>query len=134
MALTNKKDNLFYHQLGKLFYAVAAADNVVKDEEFSRLKSCIHDYWLDLDDLEDAFGSDAAYLIEIVFEGVEAFNEDPQDMYDAFITYRNKQPQFFTLEVKNIILQTAWTIARAFSGVNKSELVMLGKLEMALSH
>ena len=134
MTTTNKKDILFYQQLGKLFYAIAAADKVVREEEFARLQSCVHDYWLEVDDLEDSLGSDAAHLITIVFEGVEAFNEDPQDMYDAFITYRNEESQLFTLKVKNIIIQTAWAVARSFSGINKAELVMLGKLEIALSH
>lgn len=134
MTNTNKKNTLFYVQLGKLFYAIAASDKVVRDEEFSKLKKCILDYWLEVDNLKDSLGHDAAHLISIVFEGVEAFNEDPQDMYDAFINYKNEHPHFYTLEVKNIIIQTAWSVARSFSGVNKAELVMLGKLEIALSH
>ena len=129
-----KRSLTFYHSLGKLFYAIAATDKVVRSEEFEKLQLCVLNYWLDLDDLEDAFGSDAAYLIEIVFEGLEAFGEDPQEMFEAFVTYLEEQPQFFTIEVKNIILQTAWEIARSFSGVNKSELILLGKLEIALSH
>lgn len=131
---TKQKRNLaFYHSLGKLFYAIAAADKVVRDEEFSRLQLCVREYWLNLNNLEDVFGSDAAYLIEIVFEGVEALDEDAQDMFDAFIVYREEQSHFFTLEVKNIIIQTAWEVAHSFASVNKSELIMLGKLELALS-
>ncbi len=133
MEITNNKDVTFYHNLGKLFYAIAAADKVVRDEEFSRLQYCVLNYWLEIDDLQDAFGADAAYLIEIVFEGVEAFNEDPQKMFSDFLDYKNEHPHFFTIEIKNIILQTAWTIGRAFSGLNKSELIMLGKLELVLS-
>ncbi len=129
-----KRSLTFYHSLGKLFYAIAATDKVIRSEEFEKLQLCVLNYWLDLDDLEDAFGSDAAYLIEVVFEGLEAFGEDPQEMFEAFVTYLEEQPQFFTIEVKNIILQTAWEIARSFSGVNKSELILLGKLEIALSH
>ena len=127
METTNNKDVTFYHNLGKLFYAIAAADKVVRDEEFSRLQYCVLNY------LQDAFGTDAAYLIEIVFEGVEAFNEDPQKMFSDFLDYKNEHPHFFTIEIKNIILQTGWELARSFSGVNKSELIMLGKLELALS-
>ena len=133
MKTIQNKNVSFYHQLGKLFYAIAAADKVVRDEEYSRLQYCVLNYWLDLDDLQDTFGSDAAYLIEIVFEGLEAFNEDPQEMFKAFIAYKNEQSHLFTIAMNNIILQTAWEVARSFSGVNKSELVMLGKLELALS-
>lgn len=122
----------FYQNLGKLFYAVAFADKRVRDEEFSRLQLCVLELWKDYDDLLDVFGSDAAYLIEIVFEGVEAFEETAEDMYDAFVTYRREQPHLFTKKTNTLILETATSIARSFSGLNKSELVILGKLKLEL--
>lgn len=120
----------FYQNLGKLFYAIAFSDRKVRDEEFSKLQLCVLEYWLEYDDLLDTFGSDASYLIETVFEGVEAFEESAQDMYDAFVNYKREQPQFFTENSKTLILETAQSVARAFCGLNKSELVMLGKLEL----
>lgn len=122
----------FYQNLGKLFYAVAFADKRVRDEEFSRLQLCVLDYWLDYDDLLDVFGSDAAYLIEIVFEGAEAFEEPAATMFDAFITYKREHPKLFTEKAKAFIMETAKAIAQSFSGMNKSELVMLGTLELEL--
>lgn len=133
METTQQRNVHFYYSLGKLFYAIAFVDKQVRDEEFSKLQLCILDYWLDLDDLEDTFGSDAAYLIEIVFEGVEAFEEDAQDMYEEFVSYYRELRHFFTPEVKSIILKTGLAIAHSFAGINKSELVMLGNLELELS-
>lgn len=123
---------VFYQNLGKLFYAIAFADKRVRDEEFSRLQLCVLEFWLDYDDLLDVFGSDASYLIEIVFEGVEAFEESAEDMYDAFVSYKREQPHLFTEKANTLILETATAIARSFSGLNKSELVMLGKLKLEL--
>tara|TARA_R110001632_G_scaffold78767_4_gene176514 strand:+ start:390 stop:797 length:408 start_codon:yes stop_codon:yes gene_type:complete len=120
----------FYQNLGKLFYAVAFSDKRVRPEEFSKLQVCVLEYWLDYDDLKDVFGSDASYLIEMVFEGVEAFEEPADEMYDAFVTYKREQPHLFTEKAKTLILETATSIARSFSGLNKSELVMLGKLKL----
>lgn len=122
----------FYQNLGKLFYAVAFADKQVRDEEFSRLQVCVLDYWLDYDDLLDVFGSDAAYIIEAVFEGVEAFEEPAAAMFDAFVSYKREHPQLFTERAKVLILETARAIANSFSGMNKSELVMLGTLKLEL--
>ena len=122
----------FYQNMGKLFYAVAFADKRVRDEEFSKLQVCVLEYWLDYDDLLDVFGSDASYIIEAVFEGVEAFEEPAEDMFDAFVSYKREHPQLFTEKAKILITETASAIARSFSGMNKSELVMLGRLELEL--
>lgn len=121
---------VFYQNLGKLFYAIAFADNRVHDEEYSRLQLCVLDLWLDYDDLFDVFGSDASYIIEMVFEGVEALEEPAEEMYKAFIDYKKTHPKLFTEKAKALILETATAIAHAFSGINKSELVMLCKLRL----
>jgi len=129
----NKGRNVyFYHSLGKLFYAVAAADKVVRDQEFEQLKSCVVKYWLDLDDVEDVFNSDAAYLIEIVFDGILAFDLDSEEMYQAFLDFYREQNHFFTPDVKSLILKTAREIASSFAGVNKSELMLIARLQIEL--
>lgn len=127
-----KTTETFYQNLGKLFYAVAFADKHVREEEFSKLQLWVRTYWLDYDALEDVFGEDAAYLIEIVFEGAEAFKEPAERMYNDFVSYKRDQPQLFTKEAKALILDTAKAIAKSFSGLNKSELIILGKLELEL--
>lgn len=130
----NKVRNLiFYYSLGKLFYAIAAADKVVRDQEFEQLKSCVEKYWLDLDDVEDAFGSDSAYLMEIVFDGTVALDLKSEEMYDAFVDFYREQKHLFTPDVKSIILKTAREIAGSFAGVNKSELMLLARLELELN-
>ncbi len=58
----------FYQKLGKLFYAIAASDQVVRKVEHDKLKEIIKTEWLSVDDYEDDFHTDAAYQIEIVFD------------------------------------------------------------------
>lgn len=128
-----KTTETFYHNLGKLFYAIAFADKHVHEDETAILQQYVHDYWLGYDDLNDLFNSDAAHLIEIVFDVLQEFNEPSETMYEAFITYKNEQPQFFTDEVNQLILATARAIAQSYAGVNKSELVLLTKLEIELN-
>ena len=131
---TKKKMTLkFYQNLGKLFYAIAAADKHVRDVEFDKLKELVKTYWLEVDVIEDTFNTDAAYQIEIIFDWLnEEENLDPKACYSAFINYKNEQPHLFTANIKKLILKTGHAIAASFSGLNKSELIMLAKLELEL--
>ena len=131
---TQKKMTLkFYQNLGKLFYAVALSDKVVKRVEFDKLKEFVKNQWLQVDTITDTFGTDAAYQIEIVFDWLsreEMLNAET--CYNDFINYKNEQAHLFTNSVKRLILKTAGAIAASFSGLNKSELIMLVKLDMEL--
>lgn len=131
---TKKKMTLkFYQNLGKLFYAIAAADKEVRDEEFDKLKAVVKKQWLDVDELEDDYHTDAAYQIEIIFDWLnEEENLDAKACYNTFINYKNEQPHLFTANIKKLILKTAHAIAASFSGLNKSELIMLAKLDLEL--
>ncbi|MGB5419948.1 hypothetical protein [Algibacter sp.] len=123
----------FYQNLGKLFYAIAAADKDVRDIEFDKLKVLVKKQWLSVDPIEDAYHTDAAYQIEFVFDWLnKEENLNPKACYDAFIGYKNEQPHLFTEPIKKLIMKTAGAIAASFSGVNKSELIMLAQLDMDL--
>ncbi|WP_415862622.1 DUF302 domain-containing protein [Thalassobellus suaedae] len=131
---TKKKLTLkFYQNLGKLFYAIAAADRDVRAVEFNKLKELVKKHWLDVDIIEDDFKTDAAYQIEIVFNWLdEEEHLDAKGCYNTFVNYKNEQPHLFTEDIKKLILKTAYDIAASFSGLNKSELIMLAKLDLEL--
>lgn len=133
METQKKLTHKFYQNLGKLFYAVAAADKQVRDVEFDRLKTIVKNQWLDVDPITDEFDTDAAYEIEIVFDFLK--NEERMNIYSYykdFVDYKKEQPHLFTPEIKKLILKTANAIAASFSGINKSELILLAKLDMEL--
>ena len=131
---TRKKLTLkFYENLGKLFYAIAAADHEVRNAEFEKLKELIKSHWLELDPIEDIFNTDAAYQIEIVFDWLNNQKVlDAKKCFNDFIDYKDKQRHLFTNNVKQLILKTGSAIAASFSGMNKSELIILAKLDMEL--
>ena len=123
----------FYQNLGKLFYAIAAIDNTIHNAEIQKLKELVKKVWLHVDDLEDDFGTDAAYQIDIVFDWL--LNEvtlDVQACYDDFVSYKKDQNHLFTNTINRLILKTADAIAESFSGKNKSELMLLAKLTIEL--
>jgi len=122
----------FYQKLGELFYAIAAADMVVKKAEYEALRQMVAAYWKSLDDFEDEFQVDAAYQIEIVFDWLDFENREASVSFNGFQEYYVNNKSLFTVARKKLIWQTADAIASAFSGKNKSELIMLAKLKMLL--
>lgn len=135
MTIQKKLTLEFYQNLGKLFYAIAASDGVVRDLEFAKLKALVKQQWLEVDDVLDAFGADAAYQIEIVFDWLNEEDLTSAEIcFNDFVNYKKEQAHLFTDKVKSLILKTASAVAYAFSGINKAELIMLAKLEMVLKY
>ncbi|MBK5214336.1 MAG: hypothetical protein JJE55_11825 [Flavobacteriaceae bacterium] len=132
MGIVDKPQLLFYQKMGELFYAIAAADKVVRKEEYNALKNMVLAEWKNLDNYEDPFHTDAAYQIEVVFDWFDYEQLDANDCFDSFADYKNEHPKLFTKERKDLIWRTANTIASSFAGKNKSEVIMLAKLKMLL--
>lgn len=124
--------NHLYQNLGKLFYAVAASDKVVRDEEFNVLIDLVATHWKDLDDVEDDFGTDAAFQIEIVFEWLKEQELDAASCFQQFKDFKAEHSSLFTAKVNRIIWRTVLTIADAFYGTNKDEQAMLDKIKELL--
>lgn len=121
--------SVFFKNVGSLFYAIAAADKKVESNEILVLKNSITTQWLSV----SLFDTDALQEITNTFNRLHKENkQDPEVLYQDFIRYKNKKKHLFTSTVTNLILQTANAIASSFSGRNKSELIMLAKLEIEL--
>ncbi|GBF20224.1 MULTISPECIES: hypothetical protein [Arenibacter] len=132
MENTKKIGKELYENLGKLFYAIAMADSRVHAKEVSKLRSFIRKYWLEVDKLEDEFGTDAAFQIESVFDWAMDKEKDSEVCFDEFKEFYKDNSNMFSKFIKVLILDTANAISNSFSGKNKAELVMLGKLELLL--
>lgn len=122
----------FYESLAKLFYAVAAADKKIRQEETEALKRIVQEEWLKLEESTDEFGADAAYQIEIIFDWLEENRPDPEEAWQEFREYRESHSKLFTKRVKDLTWKTAEAIAGAFRGKNKSELIALYDLKSIL--
>lgn len=129
----NKIGQEFYQNLGKLFYAVAIADRKVHPKEIKKLKEAVRQHWLQLDDIVDEFGTDAAYQIETVFDWLLEHDKDGREYYKEFKTFYTDHKNLFNIEIKNLTVSTARAIALAFAGSNKAELIVLGRLQLLFS-
>ncbi len=132
MGNLDKPQLLFYQKMGELFYSIAAADKMVREEEYDTLKQIVSKQWENLDDYEDPFHTDAAYQIEVVFDWFDYEQLDAQDCFESFADYKTENPSLFTKDRKQLIWKTANAIANSFSGKNKSEVIMLTKLKQLL--
>ena len=123
----------FYQNLGKLFYAIAAADNHVDEAEFNALKETVKNKWTKVDPVDDDFHTDAAYQIETVFDWLnnEGFS-DSKTCYTEFLDFKKEHPSLFTGAINSLILKTASRKASSVSGLNKSELMLVAKLSLEL--
>lgn len=134
MLNSEKIGNEFYQNLGKLFYAVAMADNSVRPKEVERLREFVRQFWLDVDDFEDEFHTDSAYQIEIVFDWLESEEKDGDDYFKEFEEFYNEHPGKFSDKLKKLIVETAESIASSFAGKNKSEMLIIFKLKTLFNH
>ncbi|WP_245962955.1 hypothetical protein [Ulvibacter antarcticus] len=124
---------LFYQKLGELFYAIAASDKIVRKAEYKALQQMVLLEWKNMDDYKDSFQEDAAYQIEIVFDWFEYDNLDANECFKSFTEFYKQNTSLFSKERKKLIWKTANVIANSFSGMNKSELIMLGRLKLLFS-
>lgn len=131
----DKTNNIkFYQNLGKLFYAIAASDKVVREEELNKLKETVKKVWLTSNLVQDDVKAEAEHSIINTFKWLNRDNEyDAETCFNSFISYKKDHEQLFTKELNALILKTANGIASSFSGKNKSELIMLAKLNLELN-
>lgn len=125
-----KLGNELYQSLGKLFYSVAKADHSVHMKEMEKLREAVKDHWLDVDDIEDEYGTDAAFQIISVFDWLLEYAKESDEIYEEFEAFYMEHKILFTPEIQNLAMSTARAIAAAFHGSNKSELVLLGRLKL----
>jgi len=133
MNVTVSLEIKFYQSLGKLFYAVAASDRIVREAEVETLIQLVKSKWVPLDDFEDEYHVDTAYQIETVFDWLDCEGGLKADIcFDEFKTFKNEHESLFTNKRKQLIWRTSNYIANSFSGKNKSEIIMLARLKLLL--
>jgi len=133
MKNTARTMNGLYESLGKLFYAVAISDGNVHNKEWEKVKEYVKDDWLYIDDFTDRYGTDAANQIEIVFDVLMESSKGSKECFEEFTNFYKEHSHAFSDEIKTLTKKTANAIANSFSGSNKSELILLAKINLLLN-
>jgi len=131
---SEKKLILKFHQnLGKLFFAIAAVDGNVRSEELDKLKEIVKNEWLSVHFVGNDLKLEAEQAIVNTFRWLHDDNEyNAEECYNSFLVFKNEHKALFTNEINKLIIKTARAIAFSFSKVNKSELMLLAKLDIEL--
>jgi len=122
----------FYQRLGYLFYSVAAADRQVRREEIDMLHRMVLEDWLDLEGSKDAYGTDAAYQIEITFDLIQDREISADKAFRVFEEWYHEHAELFDSDVIHRINHTAARIAASFHGTGKVELAMIYRIKALL--
>ena len=133
MVIATSLEIQFYQSLGKLFYAIAASDKIVREAEVETLIELVKSEWVPMDDFEDEYQVDAAYQIETVFDWLDCEGGLSVDScFDEFKLFKKENESLFIEKRKQLIWKTCNAIANSFSGKNKSEIIILARLKMIL--
>ncbi|MFN3875222.1 MAG: hypothetical protein ACK4L7_04840 [Flavobacteriales bacterium] len=123
---------LFYKELGRLLYAIAAADGKVSDKEVRALKRIVSEQLVPREVTTDHFGSDQAFVTEFEFEVLADRGASAEGAFDSFIAYMARHKDDLSPERKRLIYRCADAVASAFHGVGKAELPLLIELHKHL--
>gem|GEM_PF-6972794 len=111
----------FHQLLGKVFYAAAMADGVIKEEEVSRMNDLIVAQW----------EQDAQVIVDSFYLCVN-LGYDKRQILSEIDAKKRVDPELFSKQTIERIVKTAYDIANATSGTNKSEIVYISQLRNAL--
>lgn len=121
MKHTHQINNAFYQALGCLFYAIAAADKNVRDEEEDKLSETLALKWY------TSYGKEAGQ-IKNVFDRLNKSRVTSAESMNFFEHYFSEHKDKFSNEIKTLIWSTVLAIASSHAQKNKSELLLLNKL------
>lgn len=130
MKISKEIEVRFYQNLGRLLFAVAASDKRVHEREYEVFKKVLKKELQKLLVVDNA--AFALNQAKVSFDYYNSINADADESFNAFINFKRANEELFTKEVKKLVKGVATKIAAAFSSKNKSELIMLAKLELEL--
>lgn len=118
--------------IGYIVYAVASADKHVAEEEKKIAHDLINEHWTLLADNEDPFGVRALDFVDKIIVSFDEDHLDSEKAFEQFQAIYMERNQDFTKEIKQFILDLCIKVGSAFNQMNKSELVLLSRIEILL--
>jgi uncharacterized tellurite resistance protein B-like protein len=117
------------HALSYLFYAVAHSDRHVDTSERLKIHQVVNENWQLLAVKGDPFGIKAMEMIDRMVTELTEDDYDTEKAYEQFKKVFEEHPEFFTPEMKEFVLEVCIRTANTFNQMNKSELVILSRIE-----
>jgi hypothetical protein len=113
-------------------YAVASADHHVDEVERKAIHSFIDEHWQLLADEEDPFAAQTLDFVDKMIPALEANQMSSEEAFNHFKEMFEAKNELFSAELKTFIIQLCIRTGAAFNQMNKSELVLISRLELLL--
>lgn len=115
-----------------LAYAVASADHHVDDVERKAIHIFIDEHWQILADEDDPFGARTLDFVDKMIPALEANRMSSEEAFTHFKEMFEAKKELFSTELKTFIIQLCIRTGAAFNQMNKSELVLISRVELLL--
>lgn len=118
-----KNNPEFYKSLAHLFYALVVADRNVEKVEKVVVHGLIQQHW--------SVMSEELEIDQLLYATLKKLFKNKSEKEDAFQVFKQfflENQELFNDEMKEKIMDSANRIVNAFSGVNKSESVLISRL------
>lgn len=118
----------FYSALGKLLYAVAAADGTVTADEEELVRGLVRKELAPAEKHTDEFGSNAAYYAELEFDYLESEGAGAEEAFEAFLDFIDKYYALFDAVMVTRCVRVADKLDAAYSRGSDEEKKLLGRI------
>jgi len=115
-----------------LAYAVASADHHVEEIERKAIHKFIDEHWQLLADNEDPFGARTLDFVDKMIPALEENDISTEAAFTHFKEIYEANKELFSKELKTFVLQLCIRVGAAFNQMNKSELVLISRVELLL--
>jgi hypothetical protein len=118
----------FYTELGKLLYAVADADGIIRAGEREYLDELIQTRMAHREIHTDEYGTNDAWYARFEFDVAEEQALDPVLAFQSFIEYLDNRKKELTRDTLELCLLLADRLAEACHHTNRPENIMIQQL------
>lgn len=124
------KYKIFFQKTGEILFAIAMADKKIAPQEYEALQNIIQEE-LKLSHLKE---DELKHITQLKYT-FDWMIENQKTIDNILIEYKefiSQNHELFTPEIKDFIYKTANRIAGSYANKNKSELIVLAKINLLL--
>ena len=117
---------------GYAVYAVAYADKSIEQEERAAIHLFLNENWMELADSSDPFGVKSIEFIEQMMDALVSDKLNSELAYERFKELFDSLQNLLSSNQQKFMLNLCIKVGNAFNRMNKSELVLLSRIERTI--
>jgi hypothetical protein len=117
---------------GYAVYAVAYADKSIEQEERAAIHLFLNENWMELADSSDPFGVKSIEFIEQMMDALVSDKLNSELAYERFKELFDSLQNLLSSNQQKFMINLCIKVGNAFNRMNKSELVLLSRIERTI--